>query len=393
MQHRTPGLLAFILQCITTGLALAFVVTLLWPAAGDALRQRLGVGSPPAAVPAPQIPPPAAPPATSWASAVERAAPAVINIYANKIVTERRVRVYPDPLMQRLFGGIAFGPAYQRHEQSLGSGVIFSDAGYVLTNNHVIAGADEIQVLLWDNRVANATVVGTDPLTDLAVLHISADDLPTIAVAHDRELRVGDLVLAIGNPFGIGQTVTMGIVSGLQRQLDNSAYENFIQTDAAINSGNSGGALVNARGELVGINTAMLGRDSGAEGIGFAIPVGTAELVMQEIIAHGHVARGWIGADYRALPPDAGAGVQVVNVYARSPAAAAGLQPGDVLRRLNGEAISGAAWLLAREASARPGTRVRLDGLRRGAAFHVELELAQRPAPGNAAAGRGNGDT
>ncbi len=391
MPHRIARSLAFVAQCIIIGLALAFVVGLFWPDASVQLRQALGVATSSSQVaaraghsagtsstPAPAI--------ASYREAVERAAPAVVNIYANKVVTERQV-LYPDPLMRRLFGGIAFGPAYKRHEQNLGSGVIFSREGYVLTNNHVIAGADEIQVLLHDNRVAHATVVGTDSLTDLAVLKIPANDLPAITVANADPLHVGDVVLAIGNPFGIGQTVTMGIVSGLQRQLNTSTYENFIQTDAAINSGNSGGALVNAKGELVGINTAMLGRRSGAEGIGFAIPVGTAQLVMNQIIEHGRVIRGWIGADYRGITsnvssglPAATNGVLVVNVYPRSPAAEAGLRRGDILLRFNNQLIPSPSWLLATEAGLKPGTEVTLTGLRQGARVTFTLTLAERPA-------------
>ncbi len=389
--HRISRTLAFILQFATIGLALAFVIGLLWPSASETLRQRLGLAHAPApqtVAPAETGRTPAVAPA-SYAVAVERAAPAVVNIYANKVITERRVRLYPDPLMQRLFGGIPFGPAYQRREQSLGSGVIFSADGYVLTNNHVIAGADDIQVLLYDNRVAHAKVVGTDALTDLAVLKISARNLPSISIAHDQPLRVGDVVLAIGNPFGIGQTVTMGIVSGLQRQLNTSTYENFIQTDAAINSGNSGGALINAAGELVGINTAMLGRRSGAEGIGFAIPVGTAKVVMDQIIHHGMVTRGWIGADYRAVTADINSGqplptngVLVVNVYPGSPAAKAGLQRGDILLRMNGQPIPSPGYLLAHEATMKPGTTISLSGLRNGSPLKVSLELAQRPVSG-----------
>ena len=232
----------------------------------------------------------------------------MVNIYANKMTTVRQYRIVPDPVTRRLFGAIAAGPSYKKQEQSLGSGVVFSADGYVLTNNHVINGADDIQVLLFDGRVAQARVIGADADTDLAVLKIDAADLPTIAVADRGDVNVGDVVLAIGNPFGVGKTVTMGIVSATGRQLRLSAYEDFIQTDAAINFGNSGGALVNALGELVGINTAVYRNAGGdgrqgagqqnAEGIGFAIPVATAKAVLDQIISHGMVIRGWFGAEY-----------------------------------------------------------------------------------------------
>lgn len=376
--------LAFVLRFVVVGLALAFVVIFAWPEAGAALRARLGL--PAASTTAASTAAPAPLLQTgpeSYADAVRRAAPAVVNIYANKVVTER-MRVYPDPLLQRLFGNMTLGPAYQRREQSLGSGVIFSSDGYVLTNNHVISGADDIQVLLYDNRVAQAKVVGTDPDTDLAVLKITAGDLPQIPMAEGAP-EVGDVVLAIGNPFGLTQTVTMGIVSAIGRQLNTSVYEDLIQTDAAINSGNSGGALINAEGELVGINTAI-GRGAGAEGIGFAIPVDTAKMVLDQIVSHGSVVRGWIGADYRPIPvptngtkPVADHGALVLGVYRNSPAATAGLQPGDVLLTLDGKPITDPLRLRAEEAAMQPGTKITLGGLRAGESFQLQVTLAARP--------------
>ncbi|HET7222102.1 MAG TPA: trypsin-like peptidase domain-containing protein, partial [Rhodanobacteraceae bacterium] len=319
----------------------------------------------------------------SYAEAVARAAPAVVNIYADKTITERPLAVFPDPILQRLWGGMA-GPALKRREQSLGSGVIFTADGYVLTNNHVISGADDIQVLLHDGRVAHARVIGTDPDTDLAVLKIDAGTLPTIKVDDDPP-RVGDVVLAIGNPFGIGQTVTMGIVSALQRQLILSPYEDFIQTDAAINSGNSGGALVNAEGELVGINTAMF-RDVGAQGIGFAIPVRTAKRVLEQIVEHGRVVRGWLGVEVGNVMvsadsglPAAARGATVVDVYPGGPAAQAGLQTGDVLLQLGKQPIIDPADLRTREAEMAPGSKVEISGLRAGEPFRTQVVLAQRP--------------
>ena len=309
MRHKLRPFL-FVLQFALAGLAAAFLISLVWPGLGMHLRDGLrGRSSAIATQPVP-VEPPAAPangPA-SYADAVAHAAPAVVNIYADKTVTERQIQIFPDPLL----GGVA-GPALKRREQSLGSGVIFTPDGYVLTNNHVISGADDIQVMLHDGRVAHAKVIGTDPDTDLAVLKIDAGTLPTIQVDPEAP-RVGDVVLAIGNPFGIGQTVTMGIVSALQRQLSLSPYEDFIQTDAAINSGNSGGALVNAEGQLVGINTAMLDRDVGAQGIGFAIPVHTAKRVLDQIVEHGHVVRGWLGVEVGNVTVSADSGLPARHV-------------------------------------------------------------------------------
>ena len=375
--------LLFILQFVIAGLAAAFLISLAWPGAGGHLRDRLhGTVAESSTAVAAGIP--ASGPA-SYADAVTRAAPAVVNIYADKTVTERAVRIFTDPLMQRMLGGIA-GPAMQRRELSLGSGVIFTPDGYVLTNNHVIAGADDIQVMLHDGRAAHARLIGTDPDTDLAVLKIDAGSLPTIQIDPEAP-RVGDVVLAIGNPFGIGQTVTMGIVSALQRQLSLSPYEDFIQTDAAINSGNSGGALVNADGELVGINTAMLEHDTGAQGIGFAIPVRTAKRVLEQIVEHGHVSRGWLGVEVGNVVvaadsglPAAARGATVIDVYPGGPAAQAGLQPGDILLKLGQQPIIDPADLRTREAEMAPGSKVKLSGLRAGEPFQTLVTLAQRPS-------------
>lgn len=390
--------LLFALQFVVAGLATAFLIGLLWPGLGARLRGNLGFSPPP---PPAQVAPndhPAVSPAegpVSYADAVANAAPAVVNIYADKVVTEHQVKVFPDPLMQRLFGGET-GPALKRREQSLGSGVIFTQDGYVLTNNHVIAGADDIQVMLYDGRVAHARVIGSDNDTDLAVLKVDAGKLPSIHTASALP-RVGDVVLAIGNPFGIGQTVTMGIVSAIGRQLSLSPYEDFIQTDAAINSGNSGGALVDAAGQLVGINTAMLERGVGAEGIGFAIPVRTAKMVLEQIVEHGSVVRGWLGADYAGvavaansgLPAAAARGATVTDVYPGGPAAKAGLQPGDILLQLGKGPILDPADLRNREAELKPGTSVEISGLRDGAPFHADVVMARRPEMANGTTDRG----
>ncbi len=373
----------FVLQFVVAGLAAAFLITLVWPGAGARLRGHVTDQAPANASASSAgnqaTPAPAGP--TSYADAVARATPAVVNIYADKTVTERQIQIFPDPLL----GGVA-GPALKRREQSLGSGVIFTSDGYVLTNNHVIAGADDIRVMLHDGRVAHAKVIGTDPDTDLAVLKIDAGNLPTIEVDPDPP-RVGDVVLAIGNPFGIGQTVTMGIVSALQRQLSLSPYEDFIQTDAAINSGNSGGALVNAAGQLVGINTAMLNRDVGAQGIGFAIPVRTAKRVLDQIVDHGHVVRGWLGVEIGNVMvsadsglPAAARGATVLDVYPGGPAAQAGLQTGDILLKLGKQPITDPFDFRTREAELTPGSKIEVSGLRAGVPFHTEVVLAQRPS-------------
>ncbi|MGH8125491.1 MAG: S1C family serine protease [Rhodanobacteraceae bacterium] len=376
--------LLFILQFVVVGLAIAFLISVAWPGAGGRLRDGLHGKRPvtSAGQPSPGGGPASGP--SSYADAVTRAAPAVVNIYADKVVTERPMAVFPDPVLQRLWNGMA-GPALKRREQSLGSGVIFTADGYVLTNNHVIAGADDIQVVLHNGRVAHARVVGTDPDTDLAVLKIDAGTLPTVQV-DPKPPRVGDVVLAIGNPFGIGQTVTMGIVSALQRQLSLSPFEDFIQTDAAINSGNSGGALINAEGELVGINTAMFDRDAGAQGIGFAIPVRTAKRVLEQIVEHGRVVRGWLGVQVGNVMvsansglPAAARGAMVMDVYPGGPAAQAGLQPGDVLLKLGKQPIINPTDLRTREAEMAPGSKVEVSGLRAGEPFHAEVVLAQRP--------------
>jgi serine protease DegS/serine protease DegQ len=389
MSPATIRTLAFIARCAVIGLAAAFLLSVFAPSIVTRLRG--GSAEPPRTVHAATTGRTLGP--VSYAEAVSRASPAVVNIYANKITTYLPRQELRDSLTMRLLG-IVQGRPTRRLQQNLGSGVIFTADGYVLTNNHVIAGADDIQVAL-DNGAAHAQVVGTDAETDLAVLKIDAKDLPTIEVADDSAVDVGDVVLAIGNPVGIGKTVTMGIVSATGRQLRMSAYEDFIQTDAAINAGNSGGALVNANGELVGINTAVYPRTPtsdgrsytpGAEGIGFAIPVATAKAVLEQIIKSGKVIRGWIGADYTDLPLQPGAtqrqrGVYVLRVIPESPAAQAGLQPGDILQMLDGTPIIDQIDLLNREAALAPGTKVHIEGLRRNAPFNADLTLVQRPPP------------
>jgi len=373
---RTAG---FLLKAAIVGLALAFVLTRLWPDAGPRLRGGLGL---PAAQEAVAAPGPGSGP-FSYSAAVQRSAPAVVSIYADKLVTQLRV---PSRALQR-FSGMTLGSARQLRQRAQGSGVIVSPDGYLLTNYHVVAGAEDILAVLWDGRVAPARLIGSDRDTDLAVLRVDGSDLPHLALDPELPVAVGDVVLAIGNPFGIGQTVTQGIVSGLGRdRLNLSTYEDFIQTDAAINGGNSGGALVNARGELIGINTAVLSRD--AEGIGFAIPVATARAVLTQVVEHGIVVRGWIGAEYvdapimpGSLPPGAPRGVALGNVHEGGPADRAGLQPGDVLIEFAGEKIADQSDLRNREAAVPPGTEVEVVGLRAGLPFSAALQVAQRPQP------------
>ena len=394
--RRITHTLAFVARFAVIGLAIAFVIGLFWPGTGRQLRARLGLTAPaPAATVVatasrPTLPAQAGP--VSYAEAVAHAAPSVVNIYANKLVTEQPT--LPEPL-RRIFGNVPTGPAYTRREQSLGSGVIVSTDGYILTNNHVITGAQNIQVLLYDGRVAQAKVVGADPDTDLAVLKIDVNALPAIQM-EDAPTRVGDVVLAIGNPLGIGQTVTMGIVSAIGRQLSMANPEAFIQTDAAINFGNSGGALVNAHGRLVGINTALLGHASGAEGIGFAIPVKTARRVLQQIIDTGHVVRSWLGISYTHVPvpansglPAAARGVMVTGVYPGGPADKAGIQPGDILLKIGTHNIVDPPHLYRRASAMAPGTEITVAGVRNGRPFHAKLELTQRPVLSDAARTRG----
>ncbi|SEW01426.1 trypsin-like peptidase domain-containing protein [Luteibacter sp. 329MFSha] len=384
MKHAARTL-AFIARFVVLGLAVAFVVGLFWPGSGAFLRHRLAGTQEAAETPVAALPAPGAAPA-SYADAVAKAAPSVVNIYANKLVTEQPRELYSDPVLQRIFS-VPSGPVRTRRQQNLGSGVIVSDDGYVLTNNHVIANADDIQLLLYDGRVAKARVVGSDDETDLAVLKVDAGNLPAIRMTDaETRPRVGDVVLAIGNPFGIGQTVTMGIVSAIGRQLNLSSLENFIQTDAAINFGNSGGALVNAHGELVGINTSLIGQAVGAEGIGFAIPAQSARDVLDQIVKTGHVVRGWIGADYGAVPvsadsglPSAARGVVVNELSPGGPAALAGIQQRDVLLKLGDEDILDTSDLRRHEASLKPGVAVTISGLRYGAPFTATITPTQRP--------------
>ena len=322
----------------------------------------------------------------SYAAAVERAAPAVVNVYTTTIVETRAHPLARDPFFRNFFN-LPSEPRRKRMESSLGSGVIVSGNGYILTNHHVIAGADDIVVELKDGRVAQASVVGTDPDTDIAVLKIELNNLPKLILTTSPG-RVGDLVFAIGNPFGVGQTVTMGILSATGRnQVGVTNYENFIQTDAAINPGNSGGALINVRGELIGINTAIFTRSGGSNGIGFAIPASIATDIMQELIDHGQVIRGWIGVETQPLTEDLArsfgvsknAGVLISGVYRRGPAANADILPGDILTHMNGQKITDGRAAMNQVADFEPGTEIPVKLLRDGQAIDRIILVGQRP--------------
>jgi len=320
--------------------------------------------------------------AWSYADAVQRAGPAVVNIYTSRTVTER---VQPDAL-GAFFGAPA--PRFRnRTERSLGSGVIVDAEGHIATNNHVVEKADQVRVQLADRRVAVAQVVGRDPDSDLALLKINLDHLPVMPFGHSNQLQVGDVVLAIGNPLGLSQTVTHGIISATGRgQLGLATFENFIQTDAAINPGNSGGALINTRGELVGINTAILAKTLGVEGIGFAIPVNMVRGVMHELITTGKVVRGWIGIIPEDISDDQAAlhglplgSVLLSDLYLGSPALESGLQPGDILTRFDGSPLKGSQDMMAHIASAQPGATIRINGIRGNATFEAKITVRQRP--------------
>ena len=375
-------LIVFVAQAITVGLAFAFLLTLFWP--GLLRREAVSVEVREAELAAL----PAAGP-VSYAAAVERAAPAVVNINIAKVVTVEPNPLLNDPVFRQFFGG-GLGSARKHVERSLGSGVIFSDQGYILTNHHVIEAASAIQVFLRDGRSAQAKVIGGDPETDVAVLKIDLKNLPTIALGKSERVRVGDVVLAIGNPFGVGQTVTMGIVSATGRNaLGINTFENFIQTDAAINPGNSGGALVDAHGDLVGINTAIFSQTGGSVGIGFAIPSGLAKGVMEQIIEHGRPLRGWLGFEAQVMTPElleafglkkGTAGLVIITLYRNGPAHQAGVQPGDVLIAINGVKTGDAREALLAISSHKPGTRIKLDLLRAGKPLTLDAVAGERPA-------------
>jgi len=324
----------------------------------------------------------------SYASAVEAAAPSVVNIYTTKVTIERRSTVFDEPIIKRFFGD-RFSSRPEEHRQtSLGSGVIISDQGFILTNHHVIEGADEIRVVLSNGDTLAAEIAGTDPDTDLAVIKTNRTNLPAITVGDSQYLRVGDVVLAIGNPFGVGQTVTMGIVGATGRnQLGINTFENFIQTDAAINPGNSGGALINAYGELVGINTAIFSKTGGSDGIGFAIPIALAKGVMDQILKQGRVVRGWLGIAGQDITPEFAKayglpeirGVMVSGVLQGGPADQAGIEPGDIITRIDNRVPGSTFDILSIISTMSPGTKVEIRGLRGDKNLKLEAVVGERP--------------
>ncbi|WMN18712.1 Do family serine endopeptidase AlgW [Pseudomonas piscis] len=324
----------------------------------------------------------------SYADAVIIAAPAVVNLYTTKVINRPAHPLFEDPQFRRFFGDNL--PKQQRMESSLGSGVIMSPEGYLLTNNHVTSGAEQIVVALKDGRETLARVIGSDPETDLAVLKIDLKNLPSITVGRSENVRVGDVALAIGNPFGVGQTVTMGIISATGRnQLGLNNYEDFIQTDAAINPGNSGGALVDANGNLTGINTAIFSKSGGSQGIGFAIPIKLAMEVMKSIIEHGQVIRGWLGIEVQPLTQElaesfglAGRpGIVVAGIFRDGPAQKAGMQLGDVILSIDGEPAGDGRRSMNQVARIKPTEKVAIQVMRNGKELKLTAEIGLRPPP------------
>jgi serine protease DegQ len=369
-------------QTATICLAVLFVVSTLRP---DLLTWNTRGNVVTVKEPSPEAPARAA---ASFRDAARQAMPAVVNVFTSQEVKRPRHPFLDDPLFRYFFGD-QNDPGPQRRE-GLGSGVIVGEEGYILTNHHVIESVDQIEVALADARKVRARVVGADPETDLAVLKIELEKLPSITFARPDQLRVGDIVLAIGNPFGVGQTVTMGIVSGLGRShLGITTFESFIQTDAAINPGNSGGALVDASGNLVGINTAIYSQTGVSMGIGYAIPVSIARQVMEQIIQKGSVTRGWIGVGVQDITAElaqsfklsAARGVLITQVERGSPADKAGIRPGDILLAVNDKPVADTTTMLNLIASLQPGEQAAVRLSRNQAETDLTVTIGRRPRP------------
>lgn len=328
---------------------------------------------------------------TGYRSAVSKAMPSVVNIFTTaRISQDPHHALKNDPLFRHFFGE-EMEEEDEQPENSLGSGVIVSADGLILTNNHVISSADQIEVALSDGSKSSATVVGSDPETDLAVLKINRKQLPAITFSNSDQMKVGDVVLAIGNPFGVGQTVTQGIISALGRNhLGINTFENFIQTDASINPGNSGGALIDTNGNLIGINSAIYSRNGGSMGIGFAIPVSIAKQVMEQITFNGSVTRGWIGIEAQDITPELAEsfnlknidGSLIAGVLLDSPADRAGLRPGDILIAINSKPVADSQSMLNIIAMLKPGEKATLSIIRAGKKIDIELVVGKRPLPG-----------
>ncbi|MCW5601036.1 Do family serine endopeptidase [Nitrosomonas sp.] len=367
-------------QTVTVMLAIFFVVSTLrpellpWTPRGKLATIR-------EVAPADNLPRPG-----SFNMAAEIAMPSVVNVFTSKEVRMPSHPLFDDPVFQRFFGERF--ESRPRRTSSLGSGVIVSPEGYILTNHHVVEAASEIQVALLDGRSAKARNIGSDPESDLAVLKIDMENLPSIKFGQSEQAKVGDIVLAIGNPFGVGQTVTMGIIGALGRsQVGINTFENFIQTDAAINPGNSGGALTDAAGNLIGINTAIYSRTGGSLGIGFAIPANAAKQIMEQIIETGGVTRGWLGVSMQDITPELAesfrlkktGGALIAGVLRNSPADEAGIKPGDILLAVEGKSVMDSSEVLNLVAAIQPGQKVTLTLLRNNAERLVKVKIGKRP--------------
>jgi len=326
------------------------------------------------------------PRAASYSDAVRKAVPAVVSIFTSKEIKTPRHPFLDDPLFRHFFGDQL--EEEPQRAASLGSGVIVSPKGYILTSNHVVEAADEIEVALADGKTLKAKAVGSDPETDLAVLQVESVPLPAITFGDAEALRVGDVVLAIGNPFKVGQTVTMGIVSALNRRIGLNTFENFIQTDAAINPGNSGGALIDTAGNLVGINTAIYSRSGGSQGIGFAIPVSSARRIMEQIIQTGGVIRGWIGVEAQEITPEIADsfrlgstnGVLIAGIQPGGPADRAGVKPGDILLEIEGKPVRDPNSMLNLVAALAPGKPTSIRVRRNAKEMEMQVMVGKRPS-------------
>ena len=368
--------LLFLLQSIAAGLAVAFILLQLFP-------QLLPVAGGQASLPASDT---AGYGPVSYNRAVTLTAPSVVNVYANKILKQQPHPLLQDPIFRRFFGD---QERNQQRNSNLGSGVIMNGEGYIVTNAHVVKGADEILVTLADGRQAPADIIGVDQETDLAVIRLTLDKLPVISLGDSSSLTVGDVVLAIGNPYNFGQTVTQGIVSATGRtSLGITTFEDFIQTDADINPGNSGGALVTATGQLIGINTAIITNTGGSQGIGLAIPINLVVDVMQALVENGRVVRGWLGIEAQVVPQDivdaagmSNSGILVAGILQNGPADLAGIMPGDILTSINGEPLFNPQHAIGMIAGFPPGTQIEISVLRGWEEMLVKTRVSQRPLP------------